>query len=130
MKRSLWLLALVTLTGCPGEDPEADVRLIQSTGAPPTLQARVDTSETASSLKVSTGVAMAVSCWDSCVDSTTSCEGVSIAIENPEVLDAREIFRNGRQQQGDYVLSGRSAGATNVTITTACGSRVYRAFVE
>lgn len=130
MKRPLIAVMLTVLTGCP-EERNHNVTLYQRTGAPPTLQADLEQGEDGAigTIRLSRGVAMAVACWDSCPSAELNCEHVTVAVDETNIITVHPVY-DPYGEDDTFVLSGATSGATNVTVTTRCGSKQYRAVVE
>ena len=125
IKAMLLGLCVVGLLGCPKQEIKSDVALLQATVAPPTLTAELIDDDRRHEIRLSAGVAMGVTCWDSCEGSTSLCQGFTVTSADDSIISVREAFRaNG---QPTYVLAASASGRTNVTVRTACGSQSYTA---
>jgi hypothetical protein len=119
---------LLLLTGCPGPDYEPQVALVQATGAPPTLTAQIVDDDDTQQIRMSRGVAMGVTCWDSCPEMTKSCQALTVTSGDESVISVQDAFRSNGQRT--LVLSAHAQGTTTISVHTACGSKTYRARSE
>lgn len=121
MKRSVAIawggLALLTV-GC-------GVDLNPLTEPPPTRVADLDPAR--ETLELSHGVALGVSCSDSC---DGACENPELLAADPEVLSVREAIAPSVESpwfevEDVWVLLGSQPGRTELTVRSDCGERVY-----
>lgn len=119
-------LAMATLTACPPIEGDPYVGLYAVTGPPPSREARVRTNATDEALEItlSSGVAMAVRCSD-------SCDGACVAPRfdtRDEVLQVHDAYllRGGPSA---HVLVGGRPGVTELRVSTGCAEATYRVTV-
>jgi hypothetical protein len=125
MKRS-WLFALLALAGCdPVNEPDPDIVLYATTGAPPAHTAQIVNEKPAYTLTLSKGAVLAAACWDSC---DYRCVAPLLEVADPSVLSARPIFR-ATGNTTEIVLVGTSVGSTELTVRTQCAERRYAVVV-
>lgn len=121
----LAVLLTAALAGCP-EPTEDDIEIYAITGAPVgrTAQIRNVVDPPAFDVHMSRGVAIAVSCWDSC---TYTCQSPALTSDDDSVVRIREIYRasSSSSTSTQYVLVAVAPGTTQVTVQTACARRSY-----
>jgi hypothetical protein len=121
----LALLAALALAGCPDPESSEDISIYAITSAPSFQKADVVSDDEERSVTMTAGVALAVSCWDTC---DYSCENATLVAGNPDLLGVRLVYR--RSGYPGWALLARAAGTTTLTVTTACASQVYDVTVE
>ena len=109
-------MTLLFLSACP--DTPDEIAIYMTSGAPPTQVARLDEKE--STITLSAGVVVSVSCWNSC---NYYCEEIEFSSQNSSVVDAREVF-NGGSSTG-YVLVAGNAGSTELKVSNDCAEHTY-----
>ena len=106
--------------------------LVPITDAPPTKVADVDTFD--DTLRISRGVALAVTCTDDC---NGDCESPDIRSSNPNVLDVRPGYQtqgptvNPRPETSPsvFVLIAHKVGNVTLTVESDCTEDDYEATV-
>lgn len=125
------MLSLVGLLGCPRQQKQEEVTYVslqQATGAPPTLVAEVIDDEVDPRIRLSAGVAMAVTCWDYCTGRTSRCDALTVTSDDEAIVAVHDTFRASGGET--FVLAAAAPGNADITVTTACGSKIYRANIE
>lgn len=113
-------------------DPEraADVALYTTTGAPPTAVARVQEADPDRGLEarveLSSGVVLAVRCWDTC---DYTCESPELITGDAAVLGVIEVERVGSRSP-EYALVAHRAGTTTLRVRTSCDDKTYAVSVD
>lgn len=122
------LVALTVWTGCPVEPPVEEVYLWQTSGAPPSLTAKLDNSEIeARTIHISRGAVMAVRCWET---DENDCENLELDVDPPELIQVHEVYVLGGYVQNAYALVGGSKGSGVLTVRTPKAVAYYTVFVE
>ncbi len=105
------------------------------TDPPPSREGRVDTER--HTARLTKGVALAVECWDSCIEPTAQCSGAKIEVSDEEVLSVHRAFlsENVGSLHADsnrlvFVFAGLEAGEADVTVTTDCTEETYKVTVS
>src|SRR5262245_56206936 len=113
MKRSsrlcLSFLSALGLFGCPTPETQESVILYQLSEAPPTLDADLINDDRSPTIRMSTGVAMAVACSATCVK-VDGCKGATISTSS-DAIEAHEVYDAGRLGERTFVLAAKSPGA-------------------
>lgn len=127
------VLCAAGLMGCPPQDPEATVALVQLTAAPPTRNASLIDSEEEKVIRLSTGVAMGVGCWASCPDDDRvtpgeECATFNVTSGDGAVVEVLDVFRNDGTPA--KALTAVGPGTTTITIRTPCGRATYQAIID
>jgi hypothetical protein len=107
--------------GCPDNSLPPEVEVYSVTTAPPARTAVVVNQEGDHHIQMSRGVALGLGCWDNCKG---SCEAPTFSVADTEVAAVRSVFRSSGYPT--YVLVAKTAGRTEVTVSTACASQVYQ----
>lgn len=114
----LWITLAAGLSAC-------GVDLNPITEAPPTRVADLDPAN--ETIELSNGVALGVSCTDSC---DGACENAEVLAADPEILSVRDALAPTVDspwfEVGDvWVLLGSAPGRTELTVRSDCGEQVY-----
>jgi hypothetical protein len=130
---TLLVLGAASLLGCPPQDLEAQVSLVQQTQAPPTQIASLTETEDERLVRMGTGVAMAVGCWASCpddddVDPGYECATFNVTSADPNLVEIHDVFSN--RGTPTKVLAAKAPGQTTLTVRTPCGTSTYDAIID
>jgi len=106
--------------GCPDETPH-EIEIYSLTSPPPARKAVVVTMDADHHVELSRGVALGIGCWDNCKG---TCLAPSFSVADPEVAAVRPVFR-AAGGYATWVLLGKAAGRTELTVSTACATQVY-----
>lgn len=113
-------------------DPEraADVALYTTTGAPPTAVARLQEADAErgrdARIELSSGVVLAVRCWDTC---DYTCDRPELIVGDASVLSVLEVERLGSRSP-EYALVAHQPGSTTLRVRTSCFEKTYQIDVE
>jgi hypothetical protein len=124
-------IALFALTGCPQEPEHPEVSLYGITKPPPASVGIVKTNRVDEIFEVtlSQGVALAVTCTESCREAYGSCVAPQVVADDPDLLGVRPVYRlNGGK--GDRVLVAKQVGTTMLRVTSTCGTQPYVVHIE
>jgi len=124
MRRALVLCTLAVAlgaTGCPVDNPPDTITLYTVTVAPPARTATLVSTDLEHTVQMSQGVALAISCWDTCKG---SCESPTFAVSDSAVADVRPVFRS-TGGNATWVIVAKSAGTAQIQVTDACAEQTY-----
>ena len=124
MRTAALLLLALALAGCPTTTPQ-EIGIYGTTSAPPFRAAQVTNEDTEHSVAIARGVALGISCWDSC---DYTCKEPSFTVGNSDMLAVRPVYRQGSTNPA-WVLLARSAGTTTLTVTSTCATQEYQVTV-
>ena len=134
MKR-LALLLLVMLAGCPEDQPDPPpwVEISTITKPPPASTAMIRNTEYVDGkmvdvyeITLSTGVAIATRCADSCAYNNSlaiGCAGAKLTPGDPSKLTVYPVYHNG--ELGEFALVASAPGPTTLHIQTSCAMQDY-----
>ena len=124
MRRALVLCTLAVAlgaTGCPEDNPPHTITLYSVTVAPPARTATLVSTDLEHTVQMSQGVALAISCWDTC---TGGCESPTFSVSAPAVADVRPVFR-AAGGYATWVIVAKTAGTAQIHVTDACAEQAY-----
>jgi hypothetical protein len=122
---ALSLLAL--LSGCPApEQPEPALNLYAASTPPPGLEAHISRPGEPKRITLTTGSALAVSCWDNC-PKTTTCSGLQVEADG-RLLSAAPVWNN--RHQPTQVLIAHLPGTTTLRMRTDCAESEWQVKIE
>jgi hypothetical protein len=115
------LLALA-LAGCP-EEAEDEIEIYAFTAAPVGLTAAVRNQydPPLHDVQITSGVTIAVGCWDSC---DYTCVAPTLVSADPGVLRVQPLYR-ATSSATQFVLIAVAPGSTHVTVRTDCAEASY-----
>jgi Flp pilus assembly secretin CpaC len=123
MMRIALLSVIAALAAC-------DPTLEALTAPPPGAKAELDNDEDI--IHLSRGAALAVAC----TDGGDLCDNMSVTVADPLIAGARVAFRNaldftfeGQRPATSFVIFGKAAGKTDVTVKSSAGDVTYRVHV-
>jgi len=126
MKWTRFLLAgllAAMLAGCPDPTTEPDVELYAFTGAPigRTATVRNQYDPPAHDIEITSGVAIGVSCWDSC---DYTCVDPTISSADESIVRVKPAYR-ANSSAPQFVLIAVAPGDTQVNVRTDCAQKSY-----
>jgi hypothetical protein len=116
-----FLLAPVAVGCISHAPPPKRVELYALTGAPPARVVNVTSTDKAHEVKVSSGVAFAVSVWDDC--GVPDEPPPTIEIGDPSVVRFLPLSRNTSHRE--WVFVAEKPGATTLTLKSPCATQNY-----
>jgi hypothetical protein len=134
MTRLATISALALFAGCPDPaDPPPWVELSAITTPPPSSTATVRNTEYVDGkpvdvyeITLSTGVAIATRCADSCAYSNSlqiGCAGAKLTAGDPSKLGVWPVYHDG--DPGEFALVASAPGATTLRVQTTCATQDY-----
>ena len=126
MKWTRYLVAgLVTavLAGCPDPDTDPDIELYAFTSAPVgrTATVRNQYDPPVNDIELTAGVAVGVSCWDSC---DYTCVDPTVSSDDESIVRVKQVYRSGVSAT-QFVLIAVAPGDAHVNVRTTCAERRY-----
>lgn len=122
----LGLLLALSASACPGEEDTEVVEIYALTAAPPARTATITNTEEVHRVELSSGVAIAFGCWESC---EYECVVPEFVVSDPSLVEIRPIFRL-RGGSAAWVMIGKSPGSTQLVVRTACTNQAYSVQIE
>jgi hypothetical protein len=117
----LGLVLTLAASACPGDEDTDAVEIYALTAAPPARTATITNTEERHRVELSSGVAIAFSCWESC---EYECVAPEFVIGDPSLVEIRPIFRL-RGGSTAWVMIGKSPGSTQLVVRTTCTNQAY-----